>query len=227
MSNKLSTVDVLNNLKKATNPKDALSKVTKTKSEVTVFGDSVLIIIADYSVSMDQSMGTTSKINALKRALTNDISPKLSGWTYGVIGFGTSPADTADWIVRPTKDPKSIVAVNNYGTVGCTPMLHGLEMAWNWATHNASKARFILISDGQPTDCGSEDLLNRCRSSGNIPIDTIGVGSVNGYGYDENLLRSISKITGGMFSRVDSVSNFASTLIALSPEKRLLLGTIK
>ena len=222
MNNKLVVSDILKGLKTPGDIDKALSNIKSEKP--TVLTDKTLMILADFSGSMAGMLNIkTTKISALKKALIENLAPKLSGWTYAVIGFGLGFG--YQWIVHPTTDPARIQDIDRYGSMGGTPMYGTLTEAWNWSKYNTSKARFILISDGCPTDCDRDMLLGQCQINNSIPIDTIGVGDMNGYGYDEVLLREISRITGGIFSKVDSVDKLANTLIALSPEKRMLLGT--
>jgi hypothetical protein len=171
----------------------------------------------------------STKIEALWHAVKNNLAPKMSGWTYGMIGFGIMDRNSVKdckWIINPTIDPTRVSNVKELQAMGSTPMLAGLELAWGWVKDHASKARFILISDGVPTDCSRDQMFSNCSNHKNIPIDTIGIGKL-GNSYDEQLLKKISEITGGIFSRVNSINTLTNTLEMLSPEKRLLLGTVK
>jgi hypothetical protein len=223
MAGLATTDNVLSGLKKSKSSTEVLAKMEKTLS---VPSDKALIIIADFSGSMaEQLTPGATKIQALKSALINDLAKKLIGWTYGVIGFGINIFDPIKWLVYPTTDPRKMIAVNEYSANGSTPMYDGLIEAWIWTNRNASKARFILISDGEPTGHSKAEILEQCSQHKTIPIDTIGVG--NGLGYDEEFLKQISEVTGGIFAKVNSIDNLTSTLIDLSPEKRFLLGNTK
>lgn len=227
MSNKLSLSAVLEGLTKTKDPLEALSKV----DSLAVLSDKCLIIIADFSGSMNDTLsGNVTKIQALKDALTGNLVSKLAGWTYGIIGFGvmssSDPFSQVKWIVYPTTNIEKIKLINKYEAIGSTPILGGLREAWKWSTDYANKARFVLVSDGQPTDASNSTILSECQMHRTLPIDTIGVGN-NQSGYDEAFLKEVSRITGGIFSRVNSIGSLTNSLIELSPEKRLMLGTTK
>jgi uncharacterized protein YegL len=220
----LTVTQMLDGLKKTKDPTEALSKISKS---LTVQTDKVLLILIDVSGSMSESLGKgTTKIQALWQAMQKDLAPKLSGWTYGVIAFGDF-AVGVKWLIGPTDKPEKILIMKQPSADGSTPMKGALQMAWDWSKINAQKVRFILITDGFPTDCRTDgDILSLCFANKTIPIDTIGVGS-NKQNYDEKFLRKICEITGGVFSKVNSVNTLTDTLVMLSPEKRLLLGTTK
>ena len=45
-----------------------------------------------------------------------------------------------------------------------------------------------------------------------IPIDTIGIGNLNGHNYDPEFLRELSRITGGRFTGVDEPLKLTSVI---------------
>ena len=105
-------------------------------------------------------------------------------------------------------------------------MGEALKTAWLWTIENAKQARFILLTDGMPTDMTREEILNMAKEHPNIPIDTVGIGSGT-FSYDPEFLKNLSRITGGMFSEAGSVKMLAETIKKLSPAERPLLGTVK
>jgi hypothetical protein len=226
----LKVLDSLEGLKKIESPLEALSKVNNSLSN-TENVDKILIIILDLSGSMSGELSSgVSKIDALWNSVQKNLAPKLSGLSYGIIGFGIigqSRQDSVAWVISPTNDPKRILEHKKPVALGSTPMLMGLKMAWNYATDHVNKSRFILISDGIPTDAGTCEILGNCERNNKIPIDTIGIGELGSYGYDEHFLREISRLTGGIFSPVNSIYDISDTITMLAPSNRLLLGTIK
>jgi len=199
--------------------------------------DKVLVVLLDLSGSMldriDFSTGGFSprKVDAMWKAFKIDLAPKLAGWPYGVLAFQDI---SAHWIIYPIQDPKALTVTKQPEANGSTPMKRALETAWGWVRINADQARFILITDGCPTDCTEEDLIEIVKRHSKIPIDTIGIGSLShdqslwSYGsFNEKLLQTISEITGGVYSRVSDVSSIIDTIVKLSPTNRPLLGPAK
>lgn len=71
-----------------------------------------------------------------------------------------------------------------------------LDTVWSdGATH------IIFISDGAPFE-SPEDVIYSCRQHKNVPIDTVGISGGKGT-YDEELLKTMSHITGGKFYSCD------------------------
>jgi len=183
--------------------------------------DKVLIIILDGSGSMLDAMGNSPKIKVAWGVLRTELMPNIAGWTYGVIlfhGFGE-----ADWIVRPSQDTKALMVILNPVADGDTPMGKALTDAWNWVKSNARQARFILLSDGMPTDITETAILDLAEKNSTIPIDTVGIGA-GSYSYNPAFLSELSRITGGMFVEAGSVKMLAETILSLAPANRPLLG---
>ncbi len=206
--------------------KQAKSSIDILKSGTNVVSrlDKALIILIDLSGSMSEMFDrNTSKVEALWDCLKQKLAPNMSEWNYGVLAF---QGNSAYWFIYPVKDTKALTVSSQPGAWDSTPMKLALDTAWTWVKTGAEQARFILITDGCPTDCTSEELLTVVGEHKNIPIDTIGIGS-GSFGYDPDLLRQISALTGGMFSEVGSVGVLTDIIVKLSPAKRLLLGTVK
>ena len=184
--------------------------------------DKVLLILLDTSGSMMDSMGNDRKIDVAWKIFQTQLLPNMSGWSYGIIGFG----DSAYWEMYPTGSTTAL-ALKSPIASGLTAMGQALELAWSWVKGHAKEARFILLSDGEPNDMSKEQILERVSQNRSIPIDVVGIGSPNGFSYDPNFLRQISTITGGMFSEADNIRLLADTIKKLSPVERRLLGKVQ
>jgi Mg-chelatase subunit ChlD len=85
---------------------------------------------------------------------------------------------------------------------GGTPMGQALDLGWEM-----NKEQIILITDGQPTDSNTEDILREARKHKGTPINIIGIGSpfFNQDGRDDSIdevfLRTLARITGGKYVR--------------------------
>ena len=99
-------------------------------------------------------------------------------------------------------------------------------MAHDWIKRRAKRARIILITDGEPTDLSPTEILNQVDQG--IPVDSIFVASQ----YEplfggRRFLEELSALTGGVFAEVSDVSSLASSIKALSPAERPVLGAPK
>ena len=186
--------------------------------------DKVLIIILDSSGSMCERMEGSSKIDTAWKVLKTDLMPNMGGWTYGIMTFGGWMK--VDWEVYPCQDTKALAVINTPYAAGSTPMRQALEKSWDWVRKHAKQARFVLLSDGEPTDSSKEEILNLARENKSIPIDTVGIGS-GLLCYDPVFLLNLSTITGGTFVEANSVKKLANTILKLSPTNRPLLGMVK
>ena len=197
-------------------PKQDISELLKDIRPVDRV-DKVLIILLDCSGSMNDRWELSRKIDLAWHCLQKELSPNMSGWTYGIIKFGNN----TDWEIRPTNDISILMQMKKPEAHGTTSMLMALKEAWFWVGSYANQARFILISDGCPTDAFPEVILSEAGNYHSIPIDTISVGSDT---FDEKFLTGLSEITGGIFCRAHSVELLALNIYQLSPNQRPLFG---
>jgi len=207
-------------------PQSELLHGIKTKERI----DKVLVVILDSSGSMSDSIESgIRKIDAAWQVFQNELSPNMANWTYGVLIF--QGHNEVFWEIYPCQDTQALKVIRKPAAMGGTPMRRALETAWQWTMHNAKQARFILLSDGCPTDSGTEDILRLAKEYSTIPIDTVGVGSTinsNAWfpGYNPEFLRELSRITGGEFFEVGSVKLLGETIKRISPAERPLLGPV-
>ena len=129
-------------------------------------------IMGDISGSM-----SGHKLEALKRAF-NDC------WKDGIHGVVFSN----DVYLIAQRDIHTLPAS------GGTAMLAALRAVWN-----EEPTHIILITDGMPTDCSTDELLHNAEAYKHIPIDTIGI-SEEGYPCDYSFLQQLSKLTGGSYN---------------------------
>jgi len=187
--------------------------------------DEVLIILIDGSGSMTSAVpmfGNQSKIEVAWQVFKEQLAPNMAGWAYGIIRF----SDSAEWLVFPQKDTRALTIQTTPRAMGLTALGKGLQMAWQWTRGHAKKARFIVLSDGQPNDMSKENILGLAQGNKSIPIDTVGIGQ-GSFDYNPEFLRSLSRITGGMFSEPNNVTLLANTIKELSPAVRPLLGLVE
>ena len=184
--------------------------------------DKVLVILLDCSGSMSAQMDGQRKLDISWQVFKSELMPNMAGWTYGVVKF----EDDAYWEVLPSQDIQALLSKGTPRLGGSTAMGKGLTIAWNWVKQNAKQARFIMLTDGLPTDIPKQDILELARKSSSIPIDTVGIGSGT-FSYDPIFLAELSSVTGGLFVEVGTVKLLADTIKRLSPAERPLLGPVK
>jgi len=142
------------------------------------------IILGDCSGSMGYtpSEGTEAKIDAMRRALHMATSKHP---LCRVIGFSGRGVDTF------TRE-----RLYDMRAEGGTPMHRALQFA-----HNMKPTRVILITDGQPTDSSTSDILLWATHYAEYPIDTVATD-----GADDEFLEALADITGGEFKRIDDLT---------------------
>jgi len=184
--------------------------------------DKALIILLDGSSSMSSFMDNQRKIEVAWKVFQKDLVPNMAGWTYGIILFSTR----ANWLIYPVSTTTALVTMRTPVTTGTTTMGEALNMAWGWVESYAKEARFVLLSDGVPTDIGTSAIIDNARQHRTIPIDTVGIGSGT-CDYNPDFLRTLSEVTGGMFTEAGTVKLLSEVIRKLSPAERPLLGTVK
>ena len=206
----------LNGLTQKKSTKDLLDGI-KIQEKI----DKVLIVLLDGSSSMHSLMDNRRKDDIAWTIFKNDLAPNISGWTYGILIFSNG----ANWQILPTSDPTALTLAQPQ-TGGGTAMGQGLEVAWSWVRTNAKQARFIMLTDGEPTDMSKPYILENAERHNTIPIDTVGIGTGT-FGYDPVFLREMSRITGGIFAEAGTVKLLADVILKLAPSNRPLLGPVK
>lgn len=103
--------------------------------------------------------------------------------------------------------------------MGGTGMMNVLRETWR-----CDPRHMILITDGEPTDTSTDEILQAAEAHKTIPIDTIGVSEYGRRGFNAGFLSELSRITGGKFN--DCSKPFELTfiietlLIGMGTEKR-------
>lgn len=120
--------------------------------------------------------------------------------------------------------PNLAVSVHGINSDGGTPMFQTLTQA-QYASPRAT--RFILFSDGSPTDNGKESCIGTAILA-KTPIDTVLIWE-GGAGVERSseyaLLKEIADKTGGIFLVFDRTKvNFQDAFKYLSPGLRLSLS---
>jgi hypothetical protein len=187
--------------------------------------DKALIILLDGSGSMADYMNDTeTKMNVAWKVLTHDLPNKLADWNFGLLLFAHRPT----WWIPVGQDVNRLKNSIEPTPDAYTPMQKALNVAWTWARQNVKEARFILITDGCPTDSTPDDILNVARDYKSIPVDTVGIGrGHDSFSYDPIFLKRLSDLTGGMFVEATSPQMLLDTIQQLSPAQRPLLGNAK
>lgn len=79
--------------------------------------------------------------------------------------------------------------------------------------------RIILITDGQPSDASTLEIINFVSAAG-ITIDTVDIG----YDCDTYFLKEVARVTDGKYYSCDlgNLAGLCQILLELSPERRFI-----
>lgn len=166
-------------------------------------GSLALFLVIDRSGSMDiVTGGSGASRGATKMAMAREAAIQAAELlqpndTLGVIAFDS----TFQWIVPPTKlrGPDDIrqaqALIGTIKAAGGTSILPPLEAAFDAAAQaDAPLRHVILMTDGESSDRGYEDLLNRTRDA-QITLSTLAIGS----DADTRLLSNLARLGGGRY----------------------------
>ena len=145
-----------------------------------------------------QTKAEATKLGGAKRELIPAIKGLSDSSSFTVLTFGDGVGGWKTSLVSASDVNKTaaIAWLKNLSSSGSTPAMQGLEEAFSVP----GKEVVFFVSDGQPTDASSNDILTRVASlnqSKNIIIHTIGLGGDQ----DENFLRSLAEQNGGTYVR--------------------------
>ncbi len=143
-----------------------------------------------------QVRGEATKLGGAKRELIPVIRGLHSTSNFTVMTFGENISMWRDDLVPASAANKNLATahVNSLDANGGTPMMAALERAFRV---NGARTVF-LMTDGEPTDAGTNEILTRVRQmNGNnrLRIHTVGLGP------DQNadFLRQLAQQNGGTF----------------------------
>jgi len=159
------------------------------------------------------------KIESLKRAVVNFVrqcSPTKTA--LGLLTFGRS---TEDAVPLTTTYQIIEAVVNTASAQGGTPLYGCIDRI----IRTSPVTRVVLVSDGCPTDRGSEHSIVTSYKESGIPIDCVHIGDDSS---GEDVLRWISTETGGIFLKFTDIHALTTGLSYLTPGLRGLLqsGTV-
>ena len=148
-----------------------------------------LVLVIDKSGSM-----SGSKIELAKEAAIASAEVLKGNDRFGVVAFD----GRAEWITPITHSSESSVITSSIARLvagGGTNIYPALQEAWQALRDEDAKLKhIILLSDGQTTGSGYDNLVNHVASDG-ITISTVGIGD----GADERLLTMMATRAGGEY----------------------------
>jgi Ca-activated chloride channel family protein len=179
-----------------------------------------LIICIDASISMNDSFGKGTKIQAVCDGIEMMI-PQLSqqrGTQIGIVGYNEKP-----FVVSPLTWPNSHNLINRAKRIrpgGCTNLLGGASLACDLLLRRPAhfSRRVILLTDGHHnTGSITPDQLIFKAKAYQVVLDTIGIG--NEGAYNKKLLINLSSQTFGEFIAVKDLPRLLATFRKLSSPK--------
>jgi|SRR5215469_4387606 len=171
-----------------------------------------IVVIADFSGSMDSSSGTgtqKTKMECLKDGI-QDFALR-SDPTTTAIAVESFPSGFR--IDLTTDNQQVMLRMYGASTLGDTPMGTGLSVGLQMH----SPTRGLLISDGEATDGDASYDQARIYREREIPIDCVHIGTSSG---GEERLKKIAEITGGMYLKFRDSVSFSESFHFLLPESR-------
>lgn len=96
----------------------------------------------------------------------------------------------------------------------------GLSEAMNDMLNNEPITQAVIVSDGEANDPQSAIETAHTYKEAGIVVDCVHIGNSQG---GEETLRSIAKITGGIYIKFTDVTNFAQNFKYLTPQYKALL----
>jgi Mg-chelatase subunit ChlD len=115
--------------------------------------------------------------------------------------------------------PFTSMEIQRLHTHGGTPMIEAMQDM----LHNEPITRGVLVSDGEPTsgDPTDEGGVAYSFKEAGIPVDCVHIGDSDS---GEECLKSIAKITGGLYIKFTNIENFSKNFKYLTPRYRALLN---
>ncbi|KNF08147.1 Mg-chelatase subunit ChlD [Gottschalkia purinilytica] len=170
----------------------------KVKGEIPSLG---LMLVIDKSGSMS-GVGGEDKLEVAKDASIKAVDTLKSSDKVGVIAFN----DTVHWVTKMSSVKNKDKIKNNIGTIradGGTSILPALEEAYEeLKTTNTKLKHIILLTDGQSSRTGYEELLENMKKD-NITVSTVAVGG----DADTQLLEMIAEEGRGRYYFADEYSS--------------------
>lgn len=180
-----------------------------------------VVLCLDVSGSM-----VGERIAALKKAVKGFILAKGKinpRDRIGMVTFGRGAKIVFDLTENREEIKEKILALEaNNGT----PMGEALSLTREILSKPIRRqSRVILLSDGcanGPDDPGKTRQEARLLAKLKVTIDTIGISAGSTAEFDENFLKEIAEITGGIYSRVEDISKLPEKFVKLAPSRAML-----
>ncbi len=188
--------------------------------------------LKDISLGLKRKLAEKQPIDLALATLLLDISGSMHGERWDILklavkGFCKLKGDAyismvlfndeLEFAQEPTKTPDTSI-MDRRIPEGGTMMAEAIKATIRHISliDSFEKRRIVLVSDGY---ADSRNAVIECLEHLEEPIiiDTVGIGEC-----DENLLREIARITGGLYFYCDELKNLGQIMIDLSPERRQL-----
>ena len=179
--------------------------------------EATLVFVLDRSGSMQQSVGTGTRLDIAKQATLSAIDLLNQNSQVGIIVFD-SEATTVLPLSR-ISDPVTVSsALTSVDPGGGTSVYPGLAAALDMLRDVDTPARHIIVmTDGLSQPGDFPGLLEDIRNEG-ITVSSVSIGS----GAERGLIEEIARLGGGSFHATD---DFAALPSILSQEAMLLSGS--
>lgn len=164
-----------------------------------------IVFIIDHSGSMDESAGSTTKLELAKEAAARSVRLLFPKDRVGVIAFD----DAANWVVPMTdlSDPGAVTsAIGGIGSGGGTNILAGVQAMADVLPGDPAKVKHvILLTDGIADEAGIPELVKKLNTENGITLSTVAVGSDAA-----PFLKDLARIGQGRYHATDNPASIPS-----------------
>lgn len=154
-----------------------------------------IVFVIDHSGSMTETSGGATKLDLAKEAAIRSVELLSPTDKVGVVQFD----DLASWVVEitPLDDPDSIVnRIASIRAGGGTDILSGVQAVAAVLPDDESQIKHvILLTDGQASPTGIQDLVEQMNTNNGITFSTVAVGQ----GADTTLLQDLAQAGQGRY----------------------------
>lgn len=176
-------------------------------------GKEAVMVCIDTSPSMEMDFGVSTRLDAAKQAVEQIVAASSRATSaLGLLSFNSSANVVEPVTTNFTNVVGSVRRLLSAGGTRYQPIFESLV--------ELRPQRAILLSDGEPQDTDTDRVEAQLRPiiELRIKIDTVGIGEA-----DAALLKLIARLTGGIYTRCDSIQALTETFAKLETRARLQL----
>lgn len=171
-----------------------------------------LALLLDISASMDEWFDRgVSKLSAMRTSVHALLAETSRRDTVVALYTFSHSCD----LVFPFGASFDDIRAYSYHSDSSTDMAKGITVV---VLAPEKPTRVVLLSDGSPDSVPGAKAAAKLAASVNVVIDTVAIGAA-----DDELMRHIAEVTGGVFSRAATPDELRARFALLAPPNRAAL----